>query len=103
VVSATVRLHDNFHILIECYQEAQQAFYGKLAELAAQHFRNIGLADSEQAGGLHGGGQPGRDPSLRLKNGSVRDDAPIEIASRQNSGWDYFRPSTKYKSANILW
>ena len=48
-----MRLHDNFHILVERYQEAQQAFHGKLSELTAQHLRNIGLADSEQAGGLY--------------------------------------------------
>ena len=53
VVSVTVRLHDNFHILVERYQEAQKAFHGKLPELTAQHLRNIGLADSEQAGGLY--------------------------------------------------
>src|ERR1700691_4071223 len=52
VVSAMVRLHHNFHILVERDQEAQQAFHGELAELTAQHLRNIGLADSEQAGGL---------------------------------------------------
>jgi hypothetical protein len=51
VVSITVWLHDNLHILVERYQEAQQAFHGKLPELTAQHLRNIGLADSEQAGG----------------------------------------------------
>ena len=53
MVSVTVRLHDNLHILVERYQEAQKAFHGKLPELTAQHLRNIGLADSEQAGGLH--------------------------------------------------
>jgi len=53
VVSVTVRLHDNLHILVERHQEAQQAFHEKLPELTAQHLRNIGLADSEQAGGLY--------------------------------------------------
>jgi len=36
VVFVTVRLHDNFHILVERYQEAQQAFHGELPELTAQ-------------------------------------------------------------------
>jgi hypothetical protein len=53
VFSVAVRLHDNFHILVERYQEAQKAFHGKLTELTAQHLRNIGLAVSEQAGGLY--------------------------------------------------
>jgi hypothetical protein len=53
IASVTVRLHDNLHILVERYQEAQKAFHGKLPELTAQHLRNIGLADSEQADGLH--------------------------------------------------
>jgi hypothetical protein len=52
VVSAAVRLYDNLHILVERHQEAQQSFHGKLAELAAQQLRYIGLADSEQRGGL---------------------------------------------------
>jgi hypothetical protein len=43
----------NLHILVERYQEAQKAFHGKLSELTAQHLRDIGLADSEQAGGLY--------------------------------------------------
>ena len=47
-ISARVRLHDNCHILVERYQEAQKAFHGKLPELTAQHLRNIGLAESEQ-------------------------------------------------------
>src|SRR5271157_154658 len=52
VVSVTVRLHHNLHILIERHQEAQKALNGKLPELTAQHLRYIGLADSEQLGGL---------------------------------------------------
>ncbi len=53
VVFVTVRLHDNLHVLVERHEKAQQAFHGKLPELTAQHLRNIGLADSEQAGGLY--------------------------------------------------
>jgi hypothetical protein len=36
VVSVTVRLHDNLHILVERHQEAQQAFHRNLPELTAQ-------------------------------------------------------------------
>jgi hypothetical protein len=46
-----VGLHDNLYVLVERDQEAQQAFHGKLAEVTAQHLRNIGLAHSQQAGG----------------------------------------------------
>ena len=46
-------MNDNGHILVERYQEAQQAFHGKLPELTAQHLGNIGLADSKQLGGLY--------------------------------------------------
>ena len=53
VVSATVRFHDDLHVLVERYQEAQKAFHGKLPELTAQHLGNIGLPDSEQPGGLY--------------------------------------------------
>ena len=53
IVPATVRLHDNLDILIERHQEAQQSLDGELAELAAQHIRHIGLADSEQISGFH--------------------------------------------------
>ena len=48
-----MRLHHNFHILIQRHQEAQQAFNGELAELAAQHLGYIGLADSEQLSGFY--------------------------------------------------
>src|ERR1700722_3046259 len=48
-----VRLHDNLHVLIQRHQKPQQAFDGELAEVAAQHFRDIGLADSEQIGRFH--------------------------------------------------
>jgi hypothetical protein len=47
VISVTVRLHHDAHILIERYQETQQAFHGELAELSAQQLGNIGLADSK--------------------------------------------------------
>jgi hypothetical protein len=53
VVSVTVRLHDNLHILIERHEEAQKALNRKLPELAAQHLRYIGLTHSEQIGSLH--------------------------------------------------
>jgi hypothetical protein len=52
VVSITVRLYDDLHILIEGYEKAQKSLNGKLPELAAQHFGYIGLTDAEQIGGL---------------------------------------------------
>jgi hypothetical protein len=47
VISVTVRLYHDPHVLIARHQEAKQAFHGKLAELTAQHLGNIGLADSK--------------------------------------------------------
>jgi len=52
VFPVTVRLYHDLNILIERHKEAQKALNGKLPELAAQHLRYIGLADSEQIGGL---------------------------------------------------
>jgi hypothetical protein len=51
-VPVTVRAHDDFNVLIEFHQEPQQPFNRELPELAAQHLRDIGLADAEQRGGL---------------------------------------------------
>ena len=48
-----MRFHHDLDILIERHQEAQQAFHGELAEFAAQHLRDIRLADSEQFSGFH--------------------------------------------------
>ena len=53
VVSTAMRFHNNLNIVIEGYQETQQAFDGELAELSAQHLRDIGLADAKQLGGFH--------------------------------------------------
>ena len=53
IVPTAMRFHHNLDILIEGYQEAQQAFDGELAELAAQHLRDIWLANSEQLGSFH--------------------------------------------------
>src|SRR6516164_9874435 len=47
-----VRAHDDFNILIEFHQEAQQPFNRELPELTAQHFGYVGLANAEQRGGL---------------------------------------------------
>jgi hypothetical protein len=47
-----VGLYDDLHVLVEGDQEAQKALDGKLAEVAAQHLGDIGLADAEQGGGL---------------------------------------------------
>jgi hypothetical protein len=43
-----MRLDQDFNILIERHEKAQKAFHGKLPELSAQHFRNIGLADAKE-------------------------------------------------------
>jgi hypothetical protein len=43
-----VRLDDDLHVLIQRDKESQKAFHGKLAELSAQHFRNIGLFDTQE-------------------------------------------------------
>lgn len=48
-----MRFNHNLDVLIECHQKSQQAFDRELAELAAQHLRYIGLADSEQVSGFH--------------------------------------------------
>lgn len=50
VSRVAVRLYDDLHILIERHEEAQKALNRKLPELAAQHFRHIRLANSEQIG-----------------------------------------------------
>jgi hypothetical protein len=43
-----VRLYDDLHILVQRHQEAQKTLNRKLPEIAAQHLRYIGLANSEQ-------------------------------------------------------
>ena len=48
VVSVTMRLYHDLHILIEGDEEAQKALNGKLPELTAQHLGYIGLADAKQ-------------------------------------------------------
>jgi hypothetical protein len=44
-----VRLYDDLHILVQRHQEAQKTLNRKLPEIAAQHLRYIGLANSEKA------------------------------------------------------
>src|SRR5271165_141573 len=53
VVSVTVRLDDDLHILIESHEEPQKALNGKLPELTAQHLGYIWLTDAKQIGSLH--------------------------------------------------
>jgi len=48
-----VRPDDDFNILIERHEETQKTLNGKLMEFAAQHFGNVGLADSEESGRLN--------------------------------------------------
>jgi hypothetical protein len=52
VVSPTVWLDDNLHVVIEPNEKTQQALDGKLPELPTQHLRDIRLLDTEQLGGL---------------------------------------------------
>jgi len=49
VFSVVVGLYDDVHVLIEGDEEAQKALHGEVAEVAAQHPGDIGLADAEQA------------------------------------------------------
>jgi hypothetical protein len=51
-LAASVRLYDDFHVMIEGHKETHQALDGKLAELTAQHLADVGLFDSEGLGGL---------------------------------------------------
>jgi hypothetical protein len=53
VVAIAVRPDTDLDILIERDKEAQKALDGELAKLAAEHFGDIGLADTEEAGSLH--------------------------------------------------
>ncbi len=46
VPGVTMRLYDDFNILIESDQEVQKALYGKLPKLTAQHLGDIGLFDA---------------------------------------------------------
>jgi len=46
VFSVVVGLYDDLHVLIEGDEEAQRALHGELAEVAAQQFGDIGLADA---------------------------------------------------------
>ena len=52
VFSVVVGLYDDVHVLIEGDEETQKALHGELAEVAAQHLRDIGLADAEEGSGL---------------------------------------------------
>jgi hypothetical protein len=42
IILTPVRFHHNRNILIERHQKTQQALNGELAEIAAQHFRDVG-------------------------------------------------------------
>ena len=44
-----VGLYDDLHVLIEGDEEAQKALHGELAEVAAQHFGDIGLGMPNRA------------------------------------------------------
>jgi hypothetical protein len=47
VFPVVVRLDDDFDVLTQRHEEAQQTFNRKLPKLAAQHFGYIRLADFE--------------------------------------------------------
>jgi len=47
-----VGLYDDVYVLIEGDEEAQKALHAELAEVAAQHPGDVGLAGAEQASGL---------------------------------------------------
>ena len=44
--------HDDFHVLPQRDEKAQQPLHRKLPEVAMQHFRDIGLLDAEEPRGL---------------------------------------------------
>jgi hypothetical protein len=52
VFSVVVGLYDDLHVVIEGDEEAQKALHGELAEVAAQHPGDIGLAGPDQGSGL---------------------------------------------------
>jgi hypothetical protein len=52
VASAPVRLHHDLDILIERYEEAQEALNRKLPKFAAQHLGDVRLFDAETRGSL---------------------------------------------------
>jgi hypothetical protein len=47
VLAGVSGLPVGLHILTQRHEEAQQTFNRKLSKLAAQHFGNIGLTNSE--------------------------------------------------------
>lgn len=63
-----MRAHDNFDIVIELDEEAEQPFNRKLAKFAAQHLGDVRLAHAKQVGRL----LLGQAASLSLVNGGVR-------------------------------
>src|SRR5580704_958105 len=53
VVTATVRLYDDLHVLIQRHEKTQKTLHGKLTELASEHLGYIGLANAKQVSGFH--------------------------------------------------
>gem|GEM_PF-5682088 len=43
-----VLFYNNLHIMVECDQESQQPFHGKLPELPAQHLEMSGCLNTQQ-------------------------------------------------------
>src|SRR5258708_4622841 len=48
ILRISMRLYQDFNILIECHEKTQKALDGKLPELAAQHLGYIRLTDAEE-------------------------------------------------------
>ena len=46
MLSVVVRFHNDLHIVIERDEEAKKTFHPKLTEVAAQHLRDVWLADA---------------------------------------------------------
>jgi hypothetical protein len=53
ILVALVRPDNNLDILPKRDQKTQKPLHGELPEFASQHFRNVGLANSEKAGGVY--------------------------------------------------
>jgi hypothetical protein len=52
ILRIPMRRDQDFNVLIESHEKTQEALYGKLPQLAAQHLGHVGLPDAEQIGCL---------------------------------------------------
>jgi hypothetical protein len=74
-----MRPHHNLNILIKRHQEAQQAFDRELAELAAQHLGDIGLADPKQFRGFYLFEAPLLQDCVNLENQLRFNQMPLNV------------------------